>query len=148
MLSSYLWNNSPFFSNAAESPFSIFRNHLDKYRNQNNFNVTSERYELDIDENKYEIHLNVQEYDKENIKIKTLNNILVVEFQQNQDKNNNSYAVKKFYIPQWYDIKKAKSSISDDGILTVHVPRSSSIEERNVPIVRANLDKPKLKSKL
>lgn len=91
----------------------------------------------------YQVSLDVSEYKPNELTVKTVNNSVIIEgkSEQQQDEQGGYSSrnfLRRFVLPEGYDPEQATSSLSSDGLLTIHVPNPPAVEEalkeRVVPI--------------
>jgi len=90
----------------------------------------------------YQVSLDVSVYKPNELTVKTVNNSVIIEgkSEQHDDKQgfSSSHFMRRFVIPEGYDITKITSNLSSDGVLSINVPNPPEVEEalkeRIVPI--------------
>ncbi|CAG9833598.1 unnamed protein product [Diabrotica balteata] len=95
------------------------------------------------DKNKFQVNVDVQHFKPEEIQVKFANNTVTVEaeHEEKQDEHGQIYRhfVRKYTIPESYDIKQLQSQLSSDGVLTLSAPKSGDkLEHRTIPIIQTN----------
>ncbi|XP_018564524.1 heat shock protein 23-like [Anoplophora glabripennis] len=100
-----------------------------------------------LEEDKFKINLNVQHFKPDEISVKVVEErIVIVEGRHEEKKDDQGYVSRHFTrtyeLPQNYDLKKIKSTLSSDGVLIITVPKSenrkngSASEEKMIPILK------------
>lgn len=97
---------------------------------------------VEYDDNNYKILVNVDKYNPEEMVIKTIDNTVVVEAKhQEKTSDGRSFSTQSFSqsftLPQGVDPESVKSSLSQQGVLTISAPlnKTSRVQqERLVPI--------------
>lgn len=97
---------------------------------------------VEYDDNNYKILVNVDKYNPEELVIKTVENTVVVEAKhQEKTSDGRSFSTQSFSqsftLPQGVDPEAVKSSLSQNGVLTISAPlnKTSRVQqERLVPI--------------
>ncbi|KAH8398820.1 hypothetical protein KR222_007974 [Zaprionus bogoriensis] len=92
----------------------------------------------------YQVNLDVSEYEPNELTVKTVNNSVIIEgkAERQSDETGGSYSsrsfLRRFVLPEGYDPELATSSLSTEGVLTIHVPNppevDAALQERVVPI--------------
>lgn len=83
-----------------------------------------------------DVHL----FEPKEISVKTIDHTIIVECRHDSKEDGHGYVerkfVRKFNLPNEYDMSTVKSTLSKDGILQLEVPKSGSqlIEERHVEV--------------
>lgn len=119
--------------------FQPWRNMIEDLEHQVGGSTTVER-----DENKYQVIVDVQQFAPEEITVRTDDKSITIEGKHEEKKDQHGYVsrhfVRRYVLPQGYDIGHVKPSLSSDGILTVTAPRLAlpAPGERIVPIERSN----------
>nr|QOX58980.1 small heat shock protein 21.2 [Trogoderma granarium] len=96
---------------------------------------------INIDKDKFEISLDVQQFAPNEITVKTTgDNVIEVEgkHEEKQDEHGSisRHFVRKYMLPRGHDIKQVVSNLSSDGVLTITAPKTDkeALESRSVPI--------------
>lgn len=98
---------------------------------------------IERDANKYQVIVDVQQFKPEEITVRTDDKCITVEAKHHERKDRHGYVsrefVRRYVLPQGYDIGHVKPSLSSDGILTITAPRLAlpAPGERIVPIQRS-----------
>uniref|UniRef100_A0A1L8DU64 Putative alpha crystallin n=1 Tax=Nyssomyia neivai TaxID=330878 RepID=A0A1L8DU64_9DIPT len=88
----------------------------------------------------YQVGLDVKNYASEEINVKTVDNFIVVEGKQDEKEDElgsiSRNFVRRYRIPEEYNIDEASSVLSADGILSIRVPLKvvPQVKERVIPI--------------
>lgn len=82
----------------------------------------------------YQVSLDVSEYKPNELTVKTVNNSVIIEgkseqLQDEQGGYSSRNFQRRFVLPEGYDPELATSSLSSDGLLTIHVPNPPAVEE-------------------
>lgn len=82
---------------------------------------------LKMNKEKFQITLDVRQFEKEEIKVKARDEYIIIEGRQERQ-NKQGYVtrhfVKKFKLPKGCSTKMIQSTLTEDGTLTVTAPRS------------------------
>lgn len=119
--------------------FQPWRNMIEDLEHQVGGSTTVER-----DDNKYQVIVDVQQFAPEEITVRTDDKSITIEGKHEEKKDQHGYVsrhfVRRYVLPQGYDIGHVKPSLSSDGILTITAPRLTlpAPGERIVPIERSN----------
>lgn len=95
-------------------------------------------------QDKYRVIVDVQQFAPEEITVRTDDKCITIEGKHEEKKDQHGYIsrhfVRRYQLPQGYDIDHIKPSLSSDGILTVTAPKIGlpAPGERIVPIERQN----------
>ncbi|KAG8039171.1 hypothetical protein G9C98_003478 [Cotesia typhae] len=112
------------------------------------------------DEEKFSVTLNVAQYNPDDIAVKVVGNVIIVqagdEYELDEFGTLSREFEKKYEVPEEYDVDEAKSELSSDGVLTIKVPKKESeggrailIEYLSYPVVievdpnAAEVDRPR-----
>ncbi|CAG2064813.1 unnamed protein product [Timema podura] len=105
-----------------------------------------------IDKDSFQVSLDVQQFKPEEIKVKTVDNYLVVEGKHEERKDEHGFISREFQrrylLPEGVDPEAVTSTLSSDGVLSIAAPKKAlpGIEkERTVPINFTN--QPAIKDK-
>ncbi|XP_059815047.1 alpha-crystallin B chain-like isoform X2 [Hypanus sabinus] len=103
--------------------------------------MNDQRCPLNLDKDKFEIHLDVKHFSPEEIRVKVLGDFIEVQAQHEERQDEHGYISREFHrkyrIPAGVDPTLITSSLSADGVLTVTGPRKlSDVPERSVPVFR------------
>lgn len=100
---------------------------------------------VERDADKYQVVVDVQQFTPEEITVRTDDKYITVEAKHLERKDRHGYVsrefIRRYALPQGYDIGHVKPSLSSDGILTITAPRLAlpAPGERIVPIRRTFL---------
>ncbi|KAK4886471.1 hypothetical protein RN001_002742, partial [Aquatica leii] len=94
--------------------------------------------------NKYEINLDVQQFEPNEITVKVNGNNVVVqahhEEKQDQHGSISREFLRKYWVPNGYNLNKVSSNLSSDGVLTITVTRCDDVnEDRVIPILQTGV---------
>lgn len=82
---------------------------------------------VQADRNKFQVTLDVQQFDPEEISVKVVGKNVVVEGKHEEKQDEHGWIsrqfVRKYLVPEQCDIEELKSSLSSDGVLTIVAPR-------------------------
>lgn len=84
--------------------------------------------------------VDVHMFEPKEISVKTIDHVIVVECRHDSKDDGHGYVerkfVRKFNLPNEYDMSLVKSTLSKDGILQLEVPKplSQTIDERHVEV--------------
>ncbi|XP_043257085.1 protein lethal(2)essential for life-like [Colletes gigas] len=138
-----IWQPPPIPSlGAMARPFNNMINQLEQ---QAGGSTTIER-----DQNKYQVIVDVQQFAPEEITVRTDDKFITIEGKHEEKKDQHGYVsrqfVRRYMLPQGYDIGHVRPRLSSDGILTITAPRLAMpapgeriipIEQSNTPAIRA-----------
>ncbi|GJQ65544.1 hypothetical protein Trydic_g7645 [Trypoxylus dichotomus] len=87
-----------------------------------------------IDKNKYQVNLDVQQFQPEEITVKvTGKNIITVEGKHEEKEDNHGFIsrhfVRKYLVPEGHNLDEVVSTLSSDGILTITVPKAAKEDD-------------------
>ncbi|CAG9796051.1 unnamed protein product [Diatraea saccharalis] len=91
------------------------------------------------DKDKFQINIDVQHFDPEEISVKTSDGFIVVEGKHEERKDEHGFISRQFKrryaLPEGCNPETVESRLSSDGVLTVIAPKSSELkDERAIPI--------------
>lgn len=97
---------------------------------------------VSIDKDRFQAHLDVQQFKPEEITVKvTGDNTVTIEGQHEEKQDEHGYIsrhfVRKYVLPQGHDVNRIESRLSSDGVLTITAPKiapAGEEESRNIPI--------------
>nr|XP_033341556.1 protein lethal(2)essential for life-like [Megalopta genalis] len=95
-------------------------------------------------QDKFQVIVDVQQFAPEEIVVKTDDKCITIEGKHEEKKDEHGYIsrqfVRRYMLPQGYDIGHVKPSLSSDGVLTITAPRLAlpAPGERIVPITRSS----------
>jgi len=103
---------------------------------------TSGASEVINDHNKFEVRLDVKHFKPEEIKVKTIDNYIVISGKHEERADEHGFITREFTrryaLPHRCDPQMIVSSLKSDGILTIEAPKSPLDElkanERHIPI--------------
>ncbi|ERL88542.1 hypothetical protein D910_05927 [Dendroctonus ponderosae] len=94
----------------------------------------------------FQVNVDVQQFKPEELSVKLLgNNTVVIEGKHEEMQDDHGFIsrhfVRKYLVPDGYDIKKMQSKLSFDGVLTITAPKK--LDEKhltyvNIPVMRTN----------
>lgn len=92
------------------------------------------------DKDKFQVNLDVQHFDPEEISVKTSDGYVVVEGKHEERKDEHGYISRQFKrryaLPEGCNPETVESRLSSDGVLTVTAPRVAGNDDRAVPITQ------------
>lgn len=91
------------------------------------------------DKDKFQVNIDVQHFDPEDISVKTADGFVVVEGKHEERKDDHGYISRQFKrryaLPEDCSPETVESRLSSDGVLTIIAPKASGEkDERAVPI--------------
>ncbi|XP_047540669.1 protein lethal(2)essential for life-like [Vanessa atalanta] len=95
---------------------------------------------IKTDKDKFQVNLDVQHFNPEEISVKTTDNYVVVEGKHEEKKDDHGFVSRQFKrryaLPEGCNPELVESKLSSDGVLTITAPKtaSESENERIVPI--------------
>ncbi|KAJ8679696.1 hypothetical protein QAD02_015483 [Eretmocerus hayati] len=105
------------------------------------------------DKDKFNIALDVQQFQPEEINVKIVDNYIVVEGKHEEKHDDHGiisrHFVRKYMIPEECDLEKASSSLSSDGVLTISAPlKPEALESKKEKVLKIEkTGKPALENK-
>ncbi|CAD6204982.1 GSCOCG00003084001-RA-CDS [Cotesia congregata] len=107
------------------------------------------------DKDKFQVILDVQQFQPEEINVKVVDKCVIVEAKHEEKQDEHGFIsrqfVRKYMIPEQCDIDQVNSSLSSDGVLTITAPRkdipkvegerSIKIEHTGKPAIRETCEK-------
>ncbi|XP_028132356.1 alpha-crystallin B chain [Diabrotica virgifera virgifera] len=104
------------------------------------------------DKNRFQVNVYVQHFKPDEIQVKFADNTVTVEaeHEEKQDEHGQIYRhfVRKYTIPESYDVKQLQSKLSSDGVLTISAPKAGDeLEYRTIPVIQTNKPVKQLKQK-
>ncbi|XP_035691683.1 alpha-crystallin B chain-like [Branchiostoma floridae] len=108
---------------------------------------------LEVDDKKFKVMVDVNQFSPEEVKVKTVGNYVVVHARHEEKQDEHGFIqrefTRKYMLPEGVDPEKVTSSLATDGVLTVEAPTQKALEpagpERSVPIKKQ--DKPAVEGK-
>lgn len=96
---------------------------------------------IKTDKDKFQVNLDVQHFNPEEITVKTTDGYVVIEGKHEEKKDEHGYVSRQFKrryaLPEGCNPETVESRLSSDGVLTVTAPKvSSNKNERAVPITQ------------
>ncbi|KOB71621.1 Small heat shock protein 22.2 [Operophtera brumata] len=93
---------------------------------------------IKTDKDKFQVNLDVQHFDPEEISVKTSDGYVVIEGKHEERKDEHGYISRQFKrrytLPEGCNPETVESRLSSDGVLTVTAPRVAGNDDRAVPI--------------
>ncbi|KAK5643067.1 hypothetical protein RI129_006912 [Pyrocoelia pectoralis] len=123
--------------NAVYLGKNVFQNHLRSWRSDR----SDRGSRINVNRTKFEIHLDVQHFDANEITVKINGNTIIIEG-DHQEKHDQHGSVtrqfkRKYLVPSGHNMNKATSILSNEGTLIVSVPRKDDdVEEHVIPILQ------------
>lgn len=110
-------------------------NHLPKLEKDTSITVDQDRFQAKID---------VQQFSPEEISVKLNNdNTVTVEGKHEERRDQHGFIsrhfVRRYKLPEGCDLKKLKSALSSDGVLSISAPKKpeqKQVEYKQIPIIR------------
>lgn len=99
---------------------------------------------VERDQDKFQVIVDVQQFAPEEIVVKTDDKCITIEGKHEEKKDQHGYIsrqfVRRYELPQGYDIGHVRPSLSSDGVLTITAPKLAlpAPGERIVPISRTS----------
>ncbi|CAD7082739.1 unnamed protein product [Hermetia illucens] len=88
----------------------------------------------------FQVCVDVQQFRPNEITVKTVDNMVVVEGKHEERQDEHGYIsrhfVRKYALPKGYDPKEVVSALSSDGVLTIKAPKPSEEQKANERIVQ------------
>lgn len=99
---------------------------------------------MTVDEDKFEVDLDVQQFTPEEITVKISGDrTVIVEGKHEERQDEHGFVcrhfIRKYFLPKCYNIENVYSTLTSDGVLTVTAPRTESKDKRSIPVQRMDL---------
>ncbi|CAK9818773.1 Protein lethal(2)essential for life [Anthophora plagiata] len=95
------------------------------------------------DKKNFQVTLDVQQFDPEEVTVKVSGNNVVVEGKHEERQDEHGWIsrqfVRKYFVPEQCDIDQLKSNLSSDGVLTITAPRKESETQQNERIIKIQM---------
>ncbi|XP_065089935.1 protein lethal(2)essential for life-like [Ochlerotatus camptorhynchus] len=121
------------------------------WRNSNLASLQDSGSTVNVDDDKFQINLDVQQFSPDEISVKATGNSVIVEGKHEEKQDEHGYIsrhfVRRYLLPAGHDANKIVSSLSSDGILTVQAPKKALPEPEGpkaIPIVQTGQPAKKL----
>lgn len=92
------------------------------------------------DEEKFQVVLDVQQFQPEEIDVKVVENCVVVTAKHEEKRDEHGWVsrqfVRKYMIPEQCDLDQVASKLSTDGLLTITAPRKDRKERVNERVIK------------
>lgn len=93
---------------------------------------------IKTDKDKFQVNLDVQHFDPEEISVKTSDGYVVIEGKHEERRDDHGYVSRQFKrrytLPEGCNVETVESRLSSDGVLTITAPRVGGNDERAIPI--------------
>nr|AHE77374.1 small heat shock protein [Lissorhoptrus oryzophilus] len=97
---------------------------------------------ITLDKNKFQAHVDVQQFRPEEIKVKVANdNTITVEGKHEEKRDDHGFIsrefVRKYVLPRDCNVQEMKSKLSSDGVLVIEAPKKpedQKLQIREIPI--------------
>lgn len=116
---------------------------LPDYINRNLSALQNTGSQINFDEDKFQVNVDVQQFAPNEITVKTSgDNTITVEGKHEERPDEHGYVsrhfVRRYVLPKGHDINQAVSKLSSDGVLTITAPRvgQPGVEHRTIPITQ------------
>lgn len=87
---------------------------------------------LHVGKDGFHIKLDVCDFEPEEIKVKTINNTIIIEAKHEEKKDEEGsisrHIVRRYDLPKGFKVEDVVSNLSSDGILTIKCPKAMSNE--------------------
>lgn len=111
------------------------------HRHRGSYNYSQEEMERKsrISTDEFHVFLDVKEYRPDELTVKTINEMVIIEGKQNKRSPNEipRHFIRHFTLPEFFDSEDVFSTISDDGILEVKSLPASRKKMRHLDELRA-----------
>uniref|UniRef100_A0A6V7KZE4 SHSP domain-containing protein n=1 Tax=Bracon brevicornis TaxID=1563983 RepID=A0A6V7KZE4_9HYME len=91
------------------------------------------------DKDKFQVSLDVQQFEPEEINVKVVGRNVVVEGKHEEKQDEHGYIsrqfTRKYLIPEQCEIDQLQSNLSSDGVLTISAPRKKALEDKNERVI-------------
>ncbi|KAF7268280.1 hypothetical protein GWI33_018551 [Rhynchophorus ferrugineus] len=97
---------------------------------------------VNIDKDKFQANLDVQQFKPEEISVKVNDNVLTIEGKHEEQEDEHGFIsrhfVRKYIMPKNCDISRIESKLSSDGVLTITAPtkEETDVEHKTIPITQ------------
>ncbi|XP_053682978.1 protein lethal(2)essential for life-like [Sabethes cyaneus] len=119
-----------------------------------NVSRQNSRSTVDSGTDKFQINLDVQQFSPDEISVKATDNSILVEAKHEEKQDEHGYIsrhfVRRYVLPEGHNPDAIVSSLSTDGILTIHVPKKALPEPegfRTIPITQTGQPMKKITEK-
>lgn len=132
-------------------PMNYYRPWAELFRQSNSGSST-----VEADKDKFQVVLDVQQFDPSEIDVKVVDKCVVVTAKHEEKRDEHGWIsrqfVRKYLIPEQCDIDQVTSKLSSDGVLSITAPRKNQpktenertikIEHTGKPAIQAKSQKP------
>ncbi|KAJ8973024.1 hypothetical protein NQ317_012629 [Molorchus minor] len=98
----------------------------------------------------FRVNIDVQQFSPDEIKVKSVNDEVIVECQHEEKPDEHGYIsrhfIRKYKVPKGYEISKCVSKLSSDGILTITAPKIEKNKKTEIEIPVTFTNQPSIKS--
>ncbi|KOC70251.1 Protein lethal(2)essential for life [Habropoda laboriosa] len=99
---------------------------------------------VQADKKKFQVTLDVQQFDPEEVTVKVVGNNVMVEGKHEERQDEHGWIsrqfARKYLVPEQCDIEQLKSDLSSDGVLTITAPRKESdSQQQNERIIKIQM---------
>ncbi|XP_076620281.1 protein lethal(2)essential for life [Colletes latitarsis] len=95
---------------------------------------------VQADKDKFQVVLDVQQFEPEEIDVKVVDNFVVVTANHEEKRDEHGWIsrkfVRKYTIPEQCDIDQVSSKLSSDGVLTIIAPRKDQPKIENERVIK------------
>ncbi|XP_066593957.1 protein lethal(2)essential for life-like [Prorops nasuta] len=95
---------------------------------------------VQADKNKFEVTLDVQQFEPEEISIKVVDKSVVIEGKHEEKQDEHGWIsrqfTRKYLVPEQCDIEQLKSTLSSDGVLTIYAPRKEVEAQKKERVIQ------------
>lgn len=116
-----------------------FQPPVHRYRGSYNYSREEMERKTHISTDEFHVFLDVKEYRPDEITVKTINEMVIVEGKQNKRSPNEipRHFIRDFQLPEFFDSEDVFSTISDDGVLEIKALPASRKKMRHLDELRA-----------
>ncbi|CAL1297285.1 unnamed protein product [Larinioides sclopetarius] len=122
------------------------RVHLNIVRPRRQTSVTSKSADSKKDANQFKVMLNVKHFRPEEIEVKTVDNCIVIHGKHEEHADEHGFVSREFtrryQLPDDVEPQMVKSSLSQDGVLTISAPRKAIEPPKNERVVPITIQQP------
>ncbi|XP_077298471.1 lethal (2) essential for life [Arctopsyche grandis] len=134
--------------NSFPSSNTMFRNSYFRPWRAQNLTRQESASTINLDKEKFQVILDIQQFLPNEITVKTVNNCVIVEGKHEEKQDEHGFISRQFtrryILPQGHDVNDVLSSLSSDGVLTITSPKKTLPPpgtERVVPITQTGPSK-------
>lgn len=95
--------------------------------------------EVETQKDSFQVNLNVKQFSSEDLTVKTVNDLIVVEGKHEEKEDEHGsisrHFIRKYKLPEEYDLSTVRSNLSSDGVLIItSTKKTPESNEKEIPI--------------